>query len=107
MPSEYQKAHETFRQLQEAATGGDAAAMKEKHKVMKDIIAIERDAAKEGTLLTPIYKADKVIIETEKTSSKRSLQEEYVRKFDGETVVNVGGKEQTLQQFHAERLLGA
>lgn len=36
---------------------------------------------------------------------KRSLQEEYVRRFDKETIVKIGGKETTLHDHHAERLL--
>lgn len=105
MPSEYETAHAKYRELAKKAAEGNAEAKRDKAKVMNEIRAIERDAAKAGTILSAQYKADKVVVQTRKTHSKRSLQEEYVRKFDPEMTVNIGGKEQTLQEYHTDRLL--
>lgn len=104
--SDYEKAHATYRALAKAAAGGDPKAREDKSKAMGEIIAIERDAARAGTILSATYRGDRIDVQTETCSSKKSLQEEYVRRFDGEKKVNVGGKEQTLQEYHSRRLVG-
>lgn len=106
MPTEYEKAHATYRELVKKAASGDAVAKSEKAKVMNDIRAIERDAARAGTVLSASYQGDQIKTQSQTVRSKRSMQEEYVHKFDGEAVVNVGGKEQTLREYHSKRLLG-
>jgi hypothetical protein len=106
MPSEYEKAHETYRALVKAAQSGNAQAFKDKAKAMNEIRGIEREAARAGTVLNATYSGDKVKVDTTDVPSKRSLQEEYVRKFDPQVTVEIGGKEQTLQQYHSKRLLG-
>lgn len=112
MSTEYIKAHQKYRALVKAAAGGDAVARADKSKAMNEIRAIEREAARAGTILSATYApGDKVDVQTRQTDSKRSLQEEYVRKFDGDTVVSVPerpgqeAKEQTLREFHRKRLL--
>lgn len=112
MSSEYIKAHQTYMAMVKAAAAGDAKAKADKSKVMGEIRAIEREAARAGTILSATYAGDKVNVTTRQTESKRSLQEEYVRKFDGETVVQIADragaepKEQTLREYHRKRLLG-
>lgn len=106
MPTEYEVAHTKYRTLAAKALEGDPVARKDKSKAMQEIVSIEREAAKTGTILNAVYRGDKVVVETQTAPSKRSLQEEYVRKFDGEKTVMIDGKEQTLQQYHSKRLLG-
>ena len=57
-------------------------------------------------MLSATYQGEKLVTRSDGTHSKRSLQEEYVRKFDGDTEVVVNGEQTTLQKFHAKRLLG-
>lgn len=110
-PSDYEKAHATYRELVKKANAGDRQAFADKAKAMGEIRAIERDAARAGTILSATYHGDKVVTQTRNTDTKRSLQEEYVRKFDGERTVMIADgpgtepKEQTLQEFHRKRLL--
>ncbi len=112
MPSEYETAHQKYRELAKAAAGGDSKAKADKAKVMNDIRVIEREAARGGTILSATYAPDRVVTKQTNTHSKRSLQEEYIRKFDGETTVMVADKpgaeprEQTLQELHRKRLFG-
>lgn len=113
MPSEYETAHAKYRELAKKAANGDKQAMTDKAKAMNDIRGIEREAARAGTILSAAYTAgDKVVVSSQQTDSKRSLQEEYVRKFDAEVTALLpekpGGepKEQTLRDFHRRRLLG-
>lgn len=105
MSKAYEKAHLSYRELAKKAAGGDSQAKSAKAKVMEEIRGMEREAARAGTTLTAVYQGEKVKVSAEHGDSKRSLQQEYVRKFDGEKKVNVGGKEQTLQQYHRGRLL--
>ena len=106
----YQKshlqAHLQYRELAKKAANGDAAAKAEKAKVMNEIRSIEREAARAGTTLNAVYKGDKIEVTAEEGRSKRSMQDEYIHKFDGEKKVMVDGKEQTLQEHHRRRLLG-
>ncbi len=106
MPSEYEIAHTKYRALAVKALEGDPVAKKDKSKVMLEIVGIEREAARDGTILNAVYRGDKVVVESQNVPSKKSLQEEYIRKFDGEKTVTINGKEQTLQQYHSKRLLG-
>lgn len=106
MSSNYQKLHEQYRALAKAAGKGDENAKADKAKVMNDIRAIEREAARAGTILTAVYNGNKVEVEKVDTDSKRDLQKEYIRKFDAEKKAIIDGKEQTLQEFHRKRLLG-
>lgn len=106
MPSEYELAHKKYRELAKAAAGGDAAAKADKAKVMNDIRHIEREAARAGTVLNATYQGEKIVTSSQQTNSKRSLQEEYVRKFDAEKTAMINGKEQTLRDYHSKRLLG-
>lgn len=106
MSKEYQAAQQKYQQLAKAAANGDTVARADKAKVVNEIRAIEREAARAGTVLSAVVKGDKVEVHTQDAPSKRSLQEEYVRKFDAEKKVNLGGKEQTLRDYHSKRLLG-
>jgi hypothetical protein len=102
----YQKAYEKYRTLAKAASGGDKQAFADKAKAMQDIRNIERDSARNGKVLNAVYKGDQVVVETTDAPTKRSLQEEYIRKFDKEKRVLIDGKEQSLQEYHSKRLLG-
>lgn len=105
----YQKAHEKYRALAKAAMGKDVAADAakiDKAKAMNEIRNIERQSARDGKVLNAVYKGDQVIVETTDAPTKRSLQEEYVRKFDDNKRVVIDGKEQSLREFHSKRLLG-
>jgi hypothetical protein len=106
MSAEYQKAHTTYRTLAVKSLEGDAQARKDKAKVMQEIVAIERQSAKDGVNLSAVYKGDRVTVESTNSPSKRSLQEEYVRNFDDEKLVKIDGKEQSLRAYHSKRLLG-
>jgi homoserine trans-succinylase len=114
MPSEYEAAHMKYRELVKKAAGGDKQAFQDKAKAMGEIRQIEREAARAGTVLSAQYRGDKVSVQTKDTHSKRSLQEEYVRKFDKDVTAmlpdptrpNEPPKEQTLQEFHRKRLFG-
>jgi hypothetical protein len=105
MSKAYEQAHTKYRDLAKRAANGDAGAKADKAKVMQEIRGIEREAARAGTTLKAVYTGDKVQISAETGRSKRSMQEEYVYKFDGEKAVQIGGKEQTLQEYHRDRLL--
>jgi hypothetical protein len=98
MPTDYENAHSKYRKLA-------AERSPDKAKAMSEIRQIERQAAKEGKILSAVYKGDKIETQVTETTSKKSLQEEYCRKFSDKAVVNVGGKPQTLREFHTKRLL--
>ena len=109
--SEYEKAHAEYRAAAKAAAAGDAKAKSAKAEIMNGIRAIERDAARAGTVLSAHYRGEKVHVREEETESKKSLQEEYVRKFkpkDGSAppMVMIGKTETTLVDYHRKRLLG-
>jgi hypothetical protein len=106
MPSDYEKAHADYRALVKAAATGDKKAHAEKAQAMNEIRKIERDSARAGTVLSAEYKGERLVVNTTQAESKRSLQEEYVRKFDGEKKVRIDGKETTLRDYHKKRLLG-
>ena len=106
MASDYEKAHAKYRELVKAAQNGDRQAHADKAKAMNEIRAIEREAARAGTILSATYNGDKITATSTSAPSKRSLQEEYVRKFDEDKTVTLNGKEQTLREYHSKRLLG-
>jgi hypothetical protein len=121
MASEYETAHAKYRELAKLAASGDSAearkAKADKAKVMNDIRAIERDAARAGTRLNAVYRNDRIEVQKEEGAmrSKRSLQEEYVGKFaskDGQPEPEVkglslnGNPVKTLREYHSKRLLG-
>ena len=98
----YQKAWAEHRANVQKANDNpaDRSLKREKEKTMQTCRAMEREAAREG-----------VVIEGGKQLGtcppKRELQSEYVRRFDAEKKVVIGGKETTLRDHHARRLLGA
>jgi hypothetical protein len=98
MSAEYQKAHQAYRKAV-------AENPKDKAKAMNEIRNIERANAREGKILSAIYRGDTVVVETKDAPSKRDLQGEYIRKFDAAKTVPIGGKEQTLREYHTKRLL--
>lgn len=105
-PKNYAQAYAKYKELDTASRGGNTEARKEKQRVMQDIRVMERESARAGTLLD----GGKVV---SRSDSKRSLQEEYVRRFDDKAEVQVSvGKDDTkkefkgtLRQYHAKRLL--
>jgi hypothetical protein len=101
----YKKAHQRYRDTVKAGSK-PAEGQSEKSKAMEEVVAIEREAAKQGINLEAVYRGDNVAVSHTVSDTKRSLQEAYVREFDGEMPVNVGGREQTLREYHKRRLLG-
>ena len=107
MSAEYKKAHEAYRKLAEAVSGGNTDAKKDKIKAMNEIRSIERQSARSGEVLNARYEANgSITIEKTPAPTKRSLQEEHLRRYDNDAKVFVGGKEQTLREYHTERLRG-
>lgn len=116
--SDYLKAQERYQALAKAAANGDQQAFKDKAKAMNEIRGIEREAARAGTVLSARRVGDKIVVDQQEGRSKRSQQEEYIDKFDGEVTamlpdLSSGGgdpkkrelKEQTLREYHRKRLL--
>lgn len=101
MSAEYKKAHERYRQAVAQQ------AKPERAKIMNEIRQIERDSAREGKVLSATYKGDQVVVSVTDAPTKRSLQEEYVRKFDDKVKIPlIEGKDpQTLREYHSQRLL--
>jgi len=104
-PKEYVELHARHRALCEKSQesdGKDKAVRKEKATVMQEIRQIERESARRGVHLD----GGAVLSEHD---SKRSLQEEYCRRFDNTNPVklNRGGREveDTMQGHHRARLL--
>ena len=119
MSTEYIKAQEKYHALLKASQAGDKQAFADKAKVMNEIRSIERDAARAGTILKAVRRGEKVTVQQEHTETKRSLQEEYVRKFDDQVTAMLPDvdvkdvdpkkrplKEQTLREYNRKRLLG-
>lgn len=109
--SEYKKAVQTYNALAEKAKAGDKQAHADKAKAMLEVRQIQRQAAREGTILSHNMKEGQVVVSTEDAPTKRSLQEEYVRSFDDKAEVKVGNQHQeeqvtTLRKYHSKRLLG-
>jgi hypothetical protein len=103
---EYQKLVERYTQAATAARFGDKAAHADKAKIMNEIRHVERSEAKAGRVLSRNVTLDgRVEVGAVEVDSKRSLQEEYVRKFDDEKIVKLGGAETTMRKYHAKRLL--
>lgn len=111
MSAEYKKAHERYRQaaaLHVRGQGLDGKPLEgrsDKAKIMGEIRQMERESARDGKVLSAVYKGDQVVVNSKEISTKRSLQEEYIRKFDEEKTAMLNGKEQTLREYHAGRLL--
>lgn len=106
MSTAYKSAVETYKalakQTAESAQRGekiDHGLMADKAKAFQEVRAIEREVAKEGTILAGGNNYGQ-------TDSKRSLQQEYVRRFDSETKVEIKGETTTLREAHSKRLLG-
>jgi len=106
MATEYEQAHENYRKLVKAAAGGDKKAFEEKAKAMGAIREIERNSARAGTILSATYKGEKIETSKEQTESKKSLQEEYCRRFDDKVKVQISEDVPavTLRQHHKQRL---
>lgn len=95
---EYEAAHNAYRKLADAAAKGDVKAKEDKLQAFQTVRAMEREAAKGGVVLR-----DGKIVGTG-IPTKKSLQEEYIRKLDGEKQVEIDGKETTVRQHAKERL---
>jgi hypothetical protein len=114
--TEYIEAQKTYAKLADAARSGNAQAREDKIKAMNEIRAIERQSAREGRVLSAnVRKNGKgdydVKVSVADAPTKRSLQEEYIRKFkppigEKEVVVKINGQETTLAAHHSKRLLG-
>ncbi len=104
MSKEYEQMHAAYADAQKK---GDMA---QKAKIMGEIRQAERESARKGVVLNPVMKGGKLTVQATETSSKRSLQEEYVRKFDDKIPVPLsnatdGTVTATLRGHHAKRLL--
>lgn len=106
MSKEYEQAYRKYNELAKAAAGGNEAAKADKAKAYQEVRAIERSAARSGTILKPVQKTPTgpVTIEAKEASSKKSLQEEYARRFDDKAQVVLNDQKTTLRQYHAKRL---
>lgn len=103
--ADYAKLVEKKQQLDKLSRAGNAEAKAEKARIGEDIRNIEREQNRAGKPISATMRGDKAVVTVGDAPSKRSLQEEYCRKFDAEKVVNIGGREQTLRQYHERRLL--
>lgn len=97
-PAHYVKGMDKYRDLAAKARAGDKTAFEDKAKAMADVRAIERESNRNGLVLSGGQ-----VVGTAPT--KRSMQEEYVRKFSDAPVM-LNGKETTLREYHSKRLLG-
>jgi L-lactate utilization protein LutC len=97
MASTYEKAYSAYAELAAKAAEGDPAARKDKVKAMAEVRGLERQAAREGVILSGGKKLGEA-------RSKRSLQEEYINKFDNERPVKISEKETTMRAWHKQRL---
>ena len=111
MSKEYTEAYGRYAGLVEKSKRGDAAAREEKAKVAADLRAMERQANREGRVLTPVNRGgNRIAVETTDAPTRRSLQEEYVRRFKDVPVKfkRRDGREfeGSLRDYHRERLMG-
>jgi hypothetical protein len=111
---EYQKLQQDYAAAlakSKGTTPEAKAAFADKARIMGDIRQAERESARAGTVLNPVHRGGRVEVESTPTHSKRSLAEEYVRKFDDKIPVEVENRRTgetfrgTLQEYHARRLL--
>ena len=105
MSKEYNEANARYAAMAAKAKGGDKDAMKEKAIIVSEMRQMERAAARDGRVLNAVNNKGKIEVKTETAESKRSLQEEYVRKFDDKKPVVLEGRQTTLRAYHRERLL--
>jgi hypothetical protein len=110
---EYQKLQQDYAALVAKSKGGDLAARADKARVMGEIRQMEREGARKGELLNAVARAGgRIDVEVIETFSKRSQQEEYVRRFDNKVPVEIENRRTgekytgTLQKWHSKRLLG-
>lgn len=103
----YEKAYSQYLQVAAAAKSGDRGAFAAKADALRECRNIKRESARGGLVLNvKSIKGEKVQVDEKNTNTKRSLQEEYARRFDDKIPVNLGGnKPVTLQEYHRRRLL--
>lgn len=106
MVAELKKLYERLNAAREKAREGDKVARKDKEKIMSEIRNTERQLAREGKPVSVSADGDSVRITLGECDTKRSLQEEYVRRFDAATPVRINNREQTLREYHRRRLFG-
>lgn len=99
MNKSYHDEVKRYRELAARAAEGDAQARKDKAKAMNTLRAMEREAAREGQVWS-------LGVKVAEGPTKRSLQEDYIRRHDDKRVVEINGVRQTLREFHSRRLLG-
>ena len=108
---QYKKKWDAYEVSKSKAAAGDRGAMADKAKQRVELKQMEREAARDGVVLEPA--ADKQgrytgTVSAEETETKRSLQQEMVRKFDREAVVKFktpqGEYEGDLRTYHEKRL---
>lgn len=111
MSQKVQKLYEEYNGLLAKSKTGDKAAFTLKAEKMNEIRQVEREESRAGRFHNPLIRQGKLVIVTTETSSRRSLQEEYVRRFDDKVPVKIDRRDGrdpfvgTLQQFHRDRLL--
>lgn len=94
--NEYKKAWDTYRALAIKSVN-DLPPRTEKNAAHQIVIAMEREAAKNGIVLESGQQVGTM-------PTKRSMQEEYIRGFDNKAQVDLGDGPTTLQEHHAKRL---
>lgn len=111
----YEKAYAKYQETAARAKGGDKVAHADKAKALADCRAIKREAARSGVDLnvrkvSVAQRGDKtevqVVVKATETDSRRSLQEEYCRRFSDKTPVKLGDQVTDLRTYHRKRLLG-
>lgn len=112
MPNEgeYKKEWAAYDEAAKKSAGGDKQARSDKARIRETIRRMEREDARDGRIVTPVRNRGGVAVEVDDVDNKRSLQEEYCRKFDKDVTVMIPDKpgsppkEQTLREFHRKRL---
>lgn len=109
MSKEYQKLQGDYQAALAKSKAGDPAARTEKAKIAGELRQAEREAARSGTVLNPVIRGGKLIVQETPAPTRRSLQEEYTRSYDDNVQVKIDRKEAepfvgTLRQFHRKRL---
>lgn len=106
----YTKKFQEYVDMAKAArNGGNAAggidARESKAQLRQECREMERESNRDGQIMTAtVNRSGRVSVEVKEADSKRDLQGEYLRKFNNEAPVRVGGQDQTLRQYHKKRL---
>lgn len=107
----FEAANRKYQDIVEKTRTGAPVPAGDKAKAKLEVRNIERQAAREGVILSAENRGGGFVVSTQDAPSKRSLQEQYVRGFDDKSQVMLPGRNgqpepTTLRDYHAKRLLG-